>query len=51
MAMATPDVEMDGSDNDSVLGEPSGPNTLEARAMVPDVYRNVPDAEVTRIWV
>ena len=42
--MATPDVEMHGSDSDSVLSEPLGPNTLEARTMVPDACGNAPDA-------
>jgi hypothetical protein len=50
-AMATPDIEMHGSDSDSALSESLGPNTLEARSMVPDAYRNTPDAEATRTWV
>ena len=42
--MATPDVEMHDSDSDSVLSEPLGPDTLEARIMVPDGCGNAPDA-------
>jgi hypothetical protein len=42
---------MHGSDSDSALSEPLGPDTLEARSMVPGAYRNAPDAEVTRIWI
>ena len=38
--MATPDVEMHGSDCDSVVSECLGPDTLEARSMVPDAYCN-----------
>jgi hypothetical protein len=34
VAMATPDVEMHGSDSDSVLSKPLGPDALEARFMV-----------------
>jgi hypothetical protein len=49
--MATPDVEMHSSDSDSALSEPLGLDTLEARSMVPDAYRNAPDAEATRTWV
>ena len=36
---------MHGSDSDSVLSESLGPDTLEARSMVPDAYCNGPDAE------
>ena len=46
--MATPHVEMHDSDSDSALREPLGPDTLEVRSMVPDAYRNAPDAEATR---
>jgi hypothetical protein len=46
--MATPDVEMHGSDSGSTLSEPLGPDTLEARPMVLGAYRNAPDAEATR---
>ena len=49
--MATPDVEMHSSDSDSALPETLGPDTLEARSMVLDVYRNAPDAEATLTWV
>ena len=49
--MATPDVEMHGSDSDSALSEPLGTDTLEARSMVPSAYRNTPDAEEVRTWV
>ena len=49
--MATPDVEMHGSDSDSALSEPLGTDTLEARSMVPGAYRNNPDAEEVRTWV
>jgi hypothetical protein len=44
VAMATSDVEMHGSDSDSVMSEPLGPNTLQARIMVPDTRGNAPDA-------
>ena len=49
--MATPDVEMHGSDSDSALRESLGPDTLKARSIVPGAYRNAPDAEATRTWV
>jgi hypothetical protein len=35
---------MHGSDSDSVLSEPLGPDTLETRIMVPDACGNAPDA-------
>jgi hypothetical protein len=40
--MATPDVEMHGSDSDSALRESLGPDTLKARSIVPGAYRNAP---------
>jgi hypothetical protein len=49
--MATPDVEMRGSDSDSVLSESLGPDTLEARSMMPDAYRDALSAETNRTWV
>jgi hypothetical protein len=49
--MATPDVEMHDSDSDSVLSGSLGSDTLEARSMVPDAYRNAPVAEAARTWV
>ena len=37
--MATPDVEVHGSDCDSALSEPLGPDTPEERSMVLGVYK------------
>jgi hypothetical protein len=47
--MATPHVEIHGSDSDSALRESLDPDILQVRSMVPDAYRNAPDAEATRI--
>jgi hypothetical protein len=46
--MATPNVEMHGSDSDSILSGFLSPDTLEARSMMPDAYRNAPVAEAAR---
>jgi hypothetical protein len=42
--MVIPDVDMHGSDSDSVLSQSLGPDTLEAKSMVPDACRNASDA-------
>jgi hypothetical protein len=41
-AIATPDIEMHGSDSDSTLSESLGPDTLEARSIIPDAYLTPP---------
>jgi hypothetical protein len=47
--MATPDAEMRDSDSDSVPSESLGHDTLEVRSMMPDAYRNAPNAETNRM--
>ena len=48
-AMATPDVEMHGSDSNSALSDLLGLNALEARSMTPNAYRTYIEADPDKI--
>jgi hypothetical protein len=47
--MATPDVEMHGSDSNSALSDLLGLNALEARSMTPNAYRTYIEADPDKI--